>query len=220
MARTGDSKRFDDRDAVVGPWGNPRTSEIDRSAVVGAARRGGRTADRSAGAERLVFVWMLGVSLLFAPIIMLAVGLPWTSVLALSGVVLAMIAIGLWGVMAIIWRPWARRFPARPVAADATVRLFGSASLGRLGGCNNCLEVASDDACVHLRLMPPFSWLRPERISLPRELLVDRGRESLLGELVWLRIGSRHIALPTWSLAPGHSSAPRTTEATPPPGNR
>lgn len=212
MARNDESRRFSHRDAVVGPWGDQQT--------VGGGRSTGSGRDHAGGAERYVFVWLLAFSMLSGPIVMLAVGLGWKSVLPLTGLLLLAVVGGIWVVMAIIWRPWARRFPALPVAPDATVRLFGSVSLGRLGGCNNCLEVASDDACVHLRLMPPFSWLRPERISLPRELLVDRGRESLLGELVWLRIGSRHIALPTWSLAPGHSSAPRTTEATPPPGNR
>ncbi|MCA9286413.1 MAG: hypothetical protein KDA22_14400 [Phycisphaerales bacterium] len=103
-----------------------------------------------------------------------------------------------WLLMRLLWRPLIRRFPAQPVAPNATRRSFQSARLGLLGGFNNCLVIESDADHVHLRLMLPFGWMAPGTASIPRAKLDALARHRFFGDHLVGQIDGLRVFLPAW----------------------
>ncbi|HMN96716.1 MAG TPA: hypothetical protein PKC43_05590 [Phycisphaerales bacterium] len=113
---------------------------------------------------------------------------------------IALPALFVWLTMRLLWTPVIRRFPAQPAAPDAQRRLFQSAWLGRFGGMNNCLIVESDDRWIHLRFMPPFSWLAPGTASIPRDRLGPMERPRFAPMMLRGRIDGFRVQLPQWAV--------------------
>lgn len=128
-----------------------------------------------------------------------AAGMAWWKAVGLAAAIMVFTAITLALTMLLLWRPWARRFPAGPRGADAEVRLFQFVSLGALGGFNGCVEIASDASQVRLELMPPFGWCFGSPIGLPRREMVLVRRAGIMDAAV-VRIGERTVTLPGWTV--------------------
>jgi len=179
------------RDAVVGPW---------------KASKGGAEAGRGFTPLRYTFVLLLLPIPLILLLPMLRSSASWQGIVMMSAALLLLVPALIGGVTAIIWRPWARAYPAQPLQPEARWRLFQFVTLGTMGGLNGCAEIACDARWVHVRLMPPFGWLVAPRISLPRERLRLLRRSAAIPALV-MEIDGRRLALPGWTLAEDGTAA-------------
>lgn len=73
------------------------------------------------------------------------------------------------------WASLAQKYPAQPSAPDAE-RGFGSLTLGFFCNYSNCIRWRSDDAYLHLSVLPLFALFHPA-VSLPwldAEITVSR----------------------------------------------
>jgi hypothetical protein len=79
------------------------------------------------------------------------------------------------------WRKLAAQFPARAPLPGAAAA-FGSVGFYALGNYNNCVRFRMDEECLHIGLIPPFSWTHPP-MSVPWaavEIVEADARGSLL----------------------------------------
>lgn len=158
--------------------------------------------------ERNVWVILIAVILVVDLTIMFALG--GTGRVVGLGVA-SIFILGLFGaglMMRLFWSPWVRRFPPQPIAHPAQRKSFQSVSLGRIGNFNGCVILTRDRTCVHVELMPPFSWAVRRSFSIPREAMGEPVKRSWISGHATFLIDGRRIGLPAWCADPDPVTTP------------
>lgn len=97
------------------------------------------------------------------------------------------------------WRPWSRRYPARPQRADAVVRTWESVGFGWFARFNHCVHVAADSSHLHLIPMKPLRWAGAKVLSIPWRDITNV-ETAFLPETMKARLGRRRFLAPAWCL--------------------
>jgi hypothetical protein len=130
--------------------------------------------------------------------IMAAVGASLRDIALMLGGVVALTLAALLAVSQLLWMPWQRRYPTRPIREGAVSRSMQSFGLGRVSKFNNCLRITADEEHLHLW---PFILTAPfgaRRISIPWQEITDV-RPAMFGYMR-ARLGRHRIVGPGWCL--------------------
>jgi len=97
--------------------------------------------------------------------------------------------VAFWALAFFAWRPWERRFPAKPQDRGAVVRINQSMQVGQVCRLNRCVHLAADDEHLHLIPFGPLRWFGAGVVSIPSR------------DFMRARVNGWRIVGPTWCMS-------------------
>lgn len=170
----------------------------DSDNINGAPLDGGESSARRIG-DGVAIGLAIFIAVDFAILIVISVAAAPAQAPAIVIGFVALTAGTAWLFQWLCWRPWAKRFPVKPMTSEAVVRRWQSIALSKLGRFNHCVHIGVDERHLHVIPSAPLRWLGARTISLPWER-IGEVRRSRFGPLHWARVGGRAIAAPGWCL--------------------
>jgi hypothetical protein len=139
-------------------------------------------------------------------VILMFVGVPWWMIAAIlvAGV---LFTVGVFALISLtLWRPWQRRYPARPILDGAVSQSWQSFTFGSLARLNNCITIIADEKHLHLMPLAPMRWTGARTISLPLDRISDV-RPGWTPGVMRASLDGRAISGPDWCLRLANAGA-------------
>jgi hypothetical protein len=111
---------------------------------------------------------------------------------------LALFVVLTWAILRFGWRPWMKRYPARPPHPDAVRRSYQSFSIAVVNG-GPTMHVAVDEDYLHLTPVRVLRWLGAGPLSVPWSS-IKVTRRSRRGTRATAKFDGRTVYGPAWCL--------------------